>query len=1139
MATSTKAAAPAPPPKAPEGEEQVSESNPLYVLDRFLWVPREAGGETVTAERLTRYRVRFLVATVPDPLDSHLAQNFDRAVDSIQRGVQESGYLLDSWWLPWKKDADPQWRISFSPTWEWTATSKPAPRVQHRETPGVLLFRGSGVPHDRSELLVAFLVGETPTTGVQRKALVASFEAIHDCNTFRPGRLACEGGSIPFLGPYFSGSAESIRETLQFPITSGRDIEMISGSATVPSNQERLKGFHATVIPDDALRDVFLEYLNKELGLRSKSVALFVEGSTPYGSAAAKDSPEDFRFVLQFPLHVSQLRQAYQKDEALKGSGILNRGPRRTLELPLESSEADPKDIVTLLDPGMASNVAELTLAAGIETIRREHVRLVGIVATDPRDVLFLARKIREAAANVTLFTYGADILFVHPDYQRFLRGMLVVTPYPLFPMNQRWTGSGSQRVAFAGSTEEGIYNAVKLLLAGMGDPELNLHLMEYGSPVGPGRRRPPVWITAVGRGGFWPVSFDWKYINRDYVYPSLVRSPNIEAWKEQYRYWPPGAVVTFLLVDLFFGALVYFYVRVRIQRLAVYESAEKLLGIWDEPLGLRVNRVFVTTLFGLALIVQLTLLTWFLASRPYAQSDSDVGLGLALVLFVVLGMIVFREIQAFARDDAIQPADRTTMAIRFPLIRSLSPGRWIRYTAFLAPIAVLVAIFYWLVRYLAKLWSMGEGAALTFGARALDLTSTLSPVVPFLLTMLVLLLWATCNLQRALLLAVQPPLEPSDAFPSLKGLEQLRAKVLDCVANPSTRALLLLAPIVAVVPFLRTIQRNYWAIDGESWSHLMKGLLLSCHFVVVYTFAVFVLLWVRLKRLLRRLAVHPLADAFRRLPVSCAATPWKLWHAVPDVTTLAASVAQLRVVANLAQGYVPAPYPQDLETQATGTEALLKIVFEREPMGFATSLEARLNLRRSLAIARSTVLERLEEVWQRWPERSARRLPKWGSEDRNLGIPEWKRREVPSGEALWARAAEEFIALRESAFIRIAFLHMKNLLGFVFFGFVLVLAAIGSYPFEPRQSVMALVWVVILTSVALIAWVFMEMERDPILSSIGKTEPGKVTLSLEFLGTLAVYVGLPLVTLIATQFPGIGDVVYSIFNPAMRSLSH
>jgi hypothetical protein len=54
----------------------------------------------------------------------------------------------------------------------------------------------------------------------------------------------------------------------------------------------------------------------------------------------------------------------------------------------------------------------------------------------------------------------------------------------------------------------------------------------------------------------------------------------------------------------------------------------------------------------------------------------------------------------------------------------------------------------------------------------------------------------------------------------------------------------------------------------------------------------------------------------------------------------------------------------------------------------------------------------------------------------------------------------------------------MQNLLSLVFLGFLLILAAIDSDPFEPMHSVMALVSCSVVGAPPLIAWVFTGMEN-------------------------------------------------------------
>lgn len=433
----------------------------------------------------------------------------------------------------------------------------------------------------------------------------------------------------------------------------------------------------------------------------------------------------------------------------------------------------------------------------------------------------------------------------------------------------------------------------------------------------------------------------------------------------------------------------------------------------------------------------------------------------------------------------------------------------------------------------------MAGGDALVFSSRVLDLTSALSPIIPFVLATLVFFLWTISNLQRAFLLEVQGTERMPVCFQSFRGTPELYSDVLDCLEDPRTRITLLLAPLLFLVPFSRTVTTFYVTLDGAQWSLLFQCLLLSCYLLIVYNFALFVFLWIRLRRLLRQLTSHPLADAFRRLPESCAATPWKLWSAVPNLTTLAASVAQLKMLANLGKDSSESRQP-NLATSAREAETLLARAFHQSSQSFVMCVATQRELRGKLGKAALVTIDPLEAAWAAWPG-SAQSLPPLrelkDEEQKFVGVRAWASREIPKGFDVWIRAAEEFVALRTSSFIRIVFQHLKNLLSFVFLGFLLVIGVTSSYPFQPKHSVMTLLCIVAFASIVLILWIFIDMERDPVLSFIGKTEPGKVTLSLDFLSSVGVYVVIPLLTLIATQFPWLGDVISSVFNPAMRSL--
>src|SRR5262245_56012484 len=74
-------------------------------------------------------------------------------------------------------------------------------------------------------------------------------------------------------------------------------------------------------------------------------------------------------------------------------------------------------------------------------TIRREKVKYVGILASDPQDTVFLVERIKAGCPGVQIFVTEMDLTYALPDNRRVMRGVVISTTYPLYPPNQGWTG--------------------------------------------------------------------------------------------------------------------------------------------------------------------------------------------------------------------------------------------------------------------------------------------------------------------------------------------------------------------------------------------------------------------------------------------------------------------------------------------------------------------------------------------------------------------------------------------------------------------------------------------------------------------------------------------------------------------------
>lgn len=453
----------------------------------------------------------FIVATVPDGVDSFAGWSFDPATDAIRRAAERSDYVMDRFFLP---------------DWSNRGSGSALGRT-HEEQPGAILFRAKPDPKSpRRSLLVVLLVLETPTTGVHAVAMDRAL------------RLAgwWEGpGAYPelrILGPFYSGTTSSLQQSLGRVVPSLRvpEVRIISGSATTATNKGDLeddKGygakvtFAATTLPDN--RCELREQLQRHFGVTR--MAWLTESNTVYGtsqtvpgtlpSAPSRSTECDALMVdvnFTFPLHISRLRD-------LSPAGPPDRQTVNTL-LPLVLREAfTPSDAFPSLSPPLTSAGAEMMLRNIGRLISRERIHVVGITATDARDKLFLARAIRQMQPSVTFITTEANILYSHPDYSDSVRGMLVASSYPLtsfVPEMVPADAADARRVSFSSSAAEGIYNAALVQMSRQGakgpDPTpgsgSRVSFFIYGResiPVGQ-ERRPSLWFSLVGREDTWPI---------------------------------------------------------------------------------------------------------------------------------------------------------------------------------------------------------------------------------------------------------------------------------------------------------------------------------------------------------------------------------------------------------------------------------------------------------------------------------------------------------------------------------------------------------------------------------------------------------------------------------------------------------
>jgi hypothetical protein len=416
------------------------------------------------------------------------------------------------------------------------------------------------------------------------------------------------------------------------------------------------------------------------------------------------------------------------------------------------------------------------------------------------------------------------------------------------------------------------------------------------------------------------------------------------------------------------------------------------------------------------------------------------------------------------------------------------------------------------LTRGLAAAWILGGGVALVaiaailrwlcmpgnqaelFHLRARAFSSGLSPLVSLSMLGLALYLWILWELKRRRLMARQATDCPVESLgdPAVFGAGPALEKIHDLLAytRPRDRRLWLL-PAVAFLPPLSLLWSTVQPVaETKGYGRLFLLFLVLTLALAALSYFRFFRLWVWTLRILQRLdnASPRVAEAFEAVARDLDWRPIQSfgWQ-IPPFKTLTLSLRRLKALA--AAGKVQLP------EGTAPLEEMAKEVFRYETdAGSPREIAAR---------------NRLEEVFGT----VCRGL------DGRVGDPE----------------VRQLVALRVAAWLRYVFAHMRSCLIGALASAVLALVGVTAYAFQPRHFVSLAIGLALATAVGLTLLVFVQMDRNATLSRIGATTPGKVTFDRTFFTKTFTFVGLPILGLVATQFPEIGHLLGGLAGQLLR----
>ncbi|MBX7167124.1 MAG: hypothetical protein K1X74_12410 [Pirellulales bacterium] len=530
------------------------------VCRQYSW--REAS----KAASIQHYTLDCMIATVPDA-EAAAGHLRDAVVEGIMRGFEVYGYRPN--------------RIYTAPINPPSDSQKDASTTSE---PSVVLLRSqtdsrSNINALRRHLTILFLVPESPIRGISRpilRAALSNYAEIISTRYVNGEPYEINNFHLRLLGPTFSGSALSLIDELNdWQEKHGHLIHVVTGTATsIPPaefSRPNLK-FVAMRVAQTELMRVLATHL-RSCHITRPSVLLLTESSTGFGGFVERNLtngtgnltnrtdkqtntlPGDIDLhVAAFPLFLGQVRPDLNQRETPSNAinPITSASDASAVELSLDNDRI-PNDTLPLYSRLTKARI-ERGLASLLETVRRHYIQYVAISATDVRDVLLLAQFLQRHCPDVQLVLFNNEVLFTRPEEQRFLNGALTVSTYnPQYLSRQLGLPSESRQTlrAFSSDDEMGAFNACLVLLDkdSTSDPYGVSDLRRKRAwPVGyefswagpcANRQLPHVWISSVGRRAIWPVA---RYTINRAALDTQPTNPSVSAREgaDLATYWSP-----------------------------------------------------------------------------------------------------------------------------------------------------------------------------------------------------------------------------------------------------------------------------------------------------------------------------------------------------------------------------------------------------------------------------------------------------------------------------------------------------------------------------------------------------------------------------------------------------------------------
>jgi hypothetical protein len=1095
----------------------------------------------------------IVLATAPDPVHTHGALLFDRSIDAIEDALQDSGWDYQGSWMPWS--------VASEKPEDGTIEDAEEERLfksGREQYPGVILFRASQ-GHIRRRPLLVFVIGDSPTTGVvgsQFREALAVFLT-----------LSSSTAPLEILGPDFTGAEPSFYTLLQNArdvngdpfLTSWHSVSVASGTISDSQCDHVLPGIQPSPSdPSDCghgphqfvsfgvdskweLQETW-SFL-KQYGVSDNEIAELSEDESGFGELLSHSSispahesrgsktgePQVDRILhVKFPRGIAHLRKAYQKN-AIWGFGASTTAGNLNLSLDFDEPQEANDSVAAFAQEELAVS-QEASMGQLAEILEERQIKAVLVSASDVLDELFVTQFLARHVPNVMVILRGTDNLFLRSGDGGMSRNTYAISPWPLIPANTTWTSrpidTESPR-SFPSGDAEGVYTAMRYLVG-----EHTEKLRDYRSPVGAANpsgaprvadaipSRPPLWFSLVSRGAFWPVASLDDVHSDPSVRRSAINLPVLNQESITSVASVPASPLSQRLILLVGVALSLLHagkcLRLRLlERIAPwYDSYDanarypkfvlqlgiSLLGIvllcltYEPPIKSNlINHVWqeIPWVFFIIAIAALSLAAihscWLIWQKPGNTSGTPANLTLKMRVLVILPIVI------------------------------------------LGCLAIWVGIWAWLIGGEPR-----DGMAMFFGFRSRHPLSGASPVFPVFLALngVILILLSRLsllNFSPSMAPRVPDSVPPYFHCPSANATWEIDRLLTWPIAgktilqkaktiNVKFQIVIIIALCVPFIAFSLNIVPRMLEAARIRW--LLSATLCLLVVAMLSDLAIAAVIWNRL----RAGCLLPLeSSTLRRGFNAISGLTWKSLWLMPQT----ANVQYRAITRSLEQSSRKimdrwADDPTSGESLREATKEMWIDYSEGHQQAAITMFGV---VQDRLASAGQRVLLCLHELWKKEVELVT--APDQFEKPSTTLVSQ------PNSSRLVA-ILEEWLALMYVHYIRLVLIQIRTRMATAAMLYILLVWTITSYPFINRHALTVGLSGLLAILATIVITTYASINRDPILSRTINEKPGR--LDIDFLWKTASMVGIPVLGLIASQFPEVSNFLFSWIEPGLNS---